>query len=838
MEQKNRIKNKSHKGSTLMMVLVAISFITIIGAVTVLAAYTNLTLKKYNEKNKQSFYTAESVVDEIYTGVGMTAMDNLSSAYSYVLSHMEVTTTVGGIEITAKMEDDEANEKLQKKYIANLMEFFGGKDSIGTPYFSESDMSTGDSKIFMANDDVGDGKTVCNNTISKLNAMIKNDHNAKVSSISSVRIKYDSTIDNGGGYQIVIKDANIKYIHNAQGFFSEVTVDFVIDYPSMNVIFNTDRLNSIKAFKDYSLIATDAVKFETGSTSTSSGYTTVYGGIYGGGSNDSEGIVFTNSNVSLSSGVFVSGGNITIKNTPAGMSNVAFSNSDIWGSNIIVSTTLGKKPLTGINNSLYVDDDSSIFVNDDLQINSGYTKVAISGNYWGYGIGNGAYADTHNKSSALIVNGKASELNMSGLKNLLLSGKAYIVYNSTQLAATAESLALKGNQRYYVIPDKYLKATYTDEHGNVVTLDNIVQPMNPGYYKNLKYELKDAADFAANFFGAKYLDTSVYFMQQDIGGKNSFAYMKFKNNASANSYLMCLLDETYFENEFPGANQDIMNSRNEMADETKKYLKSIESTTGISFASDAKIYSTALLLEYSSTTNQAGSGGNNSDSDTLKDSIGANAIESTENPLFVVNMYNNFTNRYSILQHILLSLEETDASGKFIIQTNDKPTVVYQDGVKYTIDVQSYNKTVFENIIDVEAVKNSPYKYDTPNADGEYVWVGDGNVSVPETAKYGVVVATGTVTVSSDFAGIVISDSVISVTKKCALTKDIDGYADTVDYIEKSNGGKLVQYFIPCQGEFGFGGYEDEDNENNNKISKLKYTDLVTYSNWRKTEGE
>ena len=850
----NRKLNKnynSHKGSTLMLVLIAVSFISLLGAVTLFVAFSNLILKKYDAKNKETFYTAESVLDEVYTGLGMKSMDNMSGAYSYVLAHI-MTNESGGVILSTPVSitEEEANTLFRKKFILNIIEDLGGKDISGYPYLKMTDIDDPlnlDKKIVFSMDDTdGNGQTVCKNAMAALNKTIKSDKNAKVDNISAIEVYFNPAGVDGTGYKIVIKDANINYKKNAQELFSELTVDFVIQYPPMNVIFTSEKKDRLQSFKDYTLISQTEVAIRCGNTGTQ-----INGGVFGAGD-----ILVNDSTVTFTNGVCLTGGDITVKNNSS-QSVVGFNNSKLWAQNLVVETDVRKKPTSGVNNVLNVDANSSIYLTDDLQLNANYSQVSIGGNYWGYGTGYRGFFDTHLMSSSIILNGKYSTLNLNNVKNLLLSGKAYLVYNSNQIIPTAESFALKGNQRYYMIPDKYLKATWVDNAtGITVSSNNVSQPMNPANYPSLKYSIKTPADataeddptsaefnFATTFFGAKYLADEP-FVQKSYGG-NAFAYMTFKSNAAANKYLECLLNTATFNSEFPGASLDIRNSYEAMVLETKSFLSAVDSVAGISIAGGASVYSTGLLLQYDNsnvlTNGTVSQGGVNTDASTLESRLDS-TVESTENPLFAATMQDNFYNRYNILMHLLHSIDEYDSEGKFKYQTTNTPSMLTDEsGSKfYEIPEDSYTKTVFDNIIDTNAVISSPIDSGTIASDGKLVYIGSSaNYTIPSNAKYGVVVSTGSVVVESSFKGLIIAKGLISVTGSGLYTNDISEYVttgsrDIIEFIAQEG---LEAYFIPCQGAFNFG-EETPEGEIANKISKVSYTDIVSYTNWRKTEAE
>jgi hypothetical protein len=60
-----------------------------------------------------------------------------------------------------------------------------------------------------------------------------------------------------------------------------------------------------------------------------------------------------------------------------------------------------------------------------------------------------------------MINGSGSSLNLSGLSNLILAGRAHVDISNNSLnkdteILTGESVAFKSNQRAYLLPEKFI----------------------------------------------------------------------------------------------------------------------------------------------------------------------------------------------------------------------------------------------------------------------------------------------------------------------------------------------------------------------------------------------
>lgn len=97
-----KVKN-DNKGMTLLLAIVAVAFVGILAASIVSATTTNYKLKMMDKYSKETFYSADSVVEEIHTGIGIKCFDALSEAYNYTASNLLYQSILGGgVSLTQK----------------------------------------------------------------------------------------------------------------------------------------------------------------------------------------------------------------------------------------------------------------------------------------------------------------------------------------------------------------------------------------------------------------------------------------------------------------------------------------------------------------------------------------------------------------------------------------------------------------------------------------------------------------------------------------------------------------------------------------------------------------
>ena len=117
------------------------------------------------------------------------------------------------------------------------------------------------------------------------------------------------------------------------------------------------------------------------------------------------------------------------------------------------------------------------YLSDDLTIESGSgSRVTVQGEYYGYGYPESARSslnkymyDNQEKrwsdtalSSSIVINGKNTTLDLSGVRKIMLAGRSYIgtskVSNSNDIMM-GESITVKGTQLAYLLPPELIDAS-------------------------------------------------------------------------------------------------------------------------------------------------------------------------------------------------------------------------------------------------------------------------------------------------------------------------------------------------------------------------------------------
>lgn len=414
-------KNSFHKddrGASLLAVLILMVVVSAIAVVITKITIVNIQMKEVERGTKKNFYSADAIMDDLRTGAREQAETALENAYVDVLQHY-VDYTSGG---------KNAQDVFKQNYMNGLEKYFA--DPMKT-------------KVDTTNDEGSVVYRVAGYDADKVKGCIL-DGTQRGCFVAPADPKYE--IDYGAG-TFTLKDVRVVY-KDAQDYETTITTDLVFSTPDMNF----SGQSQVQEFMKYALIADDQINVNASNV-------TVDGSVYAGAG----GIVASGNGTGVLNGRMI----LTRGDIVADMGStlmVGNGNSSIWAENIM---TTGKSAATlNVNGNMYVA--------DDLALNAKESKVTLKGNYYGYnfqknyGVGDTVATDA-DFSSAIMINGKSSSLNIQNLKFLLLAGRTFIARgnnSSNTDIQMGESIAARTNQLAYYVSDKYVKT----ENGEGVVL--------------------------------------------------------------------------------------------------------------------------------------------------------------------------------------------------------------------------------------------------------------------------------------------------------------------------------------------------------------------------------
>ena len=429
--QERRIKNmiqhmrrclRDNAGSSMVLVIVAIAFVAILGATIMWMSLNNYMMKVTDSRQKESFYSAETVMEQIIAGLQEDASAAVADSYTKVLQKYSNST------------DAQRVYEFQQEYFNMLTKEL--EDSSNTFKLSKL-VGYVDPALLSASGRTRELTSAC--VMERVGA-------------------------GAGGVPtgIVLKDIHLVF-EDARGYTSIINTDIVIGVPDIDFT----QSASVPDIFSYCLVADRSL---TGKTGT--GLVTVNGSIYGGSGytdeeiaadaakKDKNGITLNDKWKIQNADKVVTNKDITLANTNAALTVGGADDDDIpllWAENINVDHGTMKLH-------------AKTYIADDLTIAGTGSAVTLEKGYYGYG---NSLTDTA-ASSAIVINGLNTTLNMQKLDELLLAGHAYIGTSAvapdiTSVPSAAgqpdyvvdnknilmgESIAVKGNQIAYLVPDE------------------------------------------------------------------------------------------------------------------------------------------------------------------------------------------------------------------------------------------------------------------------------------------------------------------------------------------------------------------------------------------------
>lgn len=453
MRNITKTKRQQNQGFSLFTVLIAVSFVGILGLLVLYIALSNFNMKITDLKGKDSFYTAERALEEIRTGLQEDVGNAMSKAYTQVLESYNVENRSQDSSM-----DRQRQSEFQDCFITELMRTLRVSKTEDNIYNMERLRGYVDLKY--------DG--------SKESLIITNPAGS-APLMKAVKNVGKNTENNG----VLLKNLKVIYV-DEKGRAAIICTDIrvlvpEVQFPTPSTL--PDLMNMI-------VVADRGIVCE----GTESTPTSINGSIYAGNlpsalAADSETSIKVIPGASLN---VESGDKVVCKGEISVGLNSTFTSAEsvnLWARGLNADSVQNVS-LSG-----------STYFADDLTVTGKNNNVKISGNYYGYGSYESATSDDcvakdqYEKSgltgaalsSAIVINGKNTTLDLSDTQKLMIAGRNYIASSkvkannrsNTNDVATGESLTVKGTQLAYLVPKEVLGAS-----GNPLTYDAYLALLN------------------------------------------------------------------------------------------------------------------------------------------------------------------------------------------------------------------------------------------------------------------------------------------------------------------------------------------------------------------------
>lgn len=799
-----RRKRLNNSGNTMVMAVVAIAFVALLVVAVLSASLANINLKRMNSRSKNTFYTAESVLDEIRAGVGHDAITSMSTAYEKVLT----TMVRQGASYKYVINNDEANKEFKEIFIEDMLK-----------KVSNSALSFGSDNIVSTVD-----STILEYAVSYLDDFIEGyDDTGKTAKVKSIRKISAVKEESGLRYTIILQDVVIDYKENKvdEDYFSNLTVDFDITFPNLTIDFSGG--NSLTSFEEYALITDRDIKIDGKTLNVNSAH--IYAGndiLVSADSTSGGALNVTGNAVSIDGTVqnanVVTRGDIKISGSSLHKSQMTVNGGDIWCNNLTVDSYLDSGTVDiSIGADVNINSFSNTYIKDDLNLFGSESNVTIGGNLYAYSY-DGSGNTNHATSSAIIITGSSSMLRLN-LNKLIVGGRSYIIIpDETYNYMTGESISVKADQELYLVPSQFIYNT----------------PGNPMAKTAWEQLVADQANPAVNDTGAPLINitgpltdgllnpTQPYVVK--VSGNVAYIYYNFDSKDKATEYAKRII------NGVDPALKATLNS----------YFTGVVS--GVSITS-GYMYTAGLLMQTSgSSVSDTGS----SQSGGIGSVTPADSGQSIPTDIFSLSAM-NYKNRYEILTSLLADIPATKNGVEYIV--NDKEAALNEFYSNYdTSNTAIWSNDVSANIIDFAQLDS--YQYN--NADKNLVVYGENpefiklatkeaSYEVPNEVKGGIIISSGGVKLDHDFKGLIICKQNLTISNNATVTTDVTMIENLIknEYLfydgETDPENKQVEevpfknYFYAYKDLAG-----DDDSSEPVKIENISYKDIVGANNWRK----
>lgn len=788
-------QKRRNRGSSIVIVIIAMAMIGILATTLLWMSYINYKIKVNDIRNKNSFYSAEMVMEQIVAGLQKEASDSVAVAYQEVLSNWDELQS-----------ESNRYSSFASTYLDTLVKHLRDTDK-GDGYYKR-DILKGyvDTTVW---DHV--------NQTAWDNGTDDTDETKKKPPVMELV----------NGNSLILRNVFVSYMDEDR--LSIVSTDLCLDVPE--IVFT--QSGSIDELYNYILIGNQGISLKE-----SSGQVTADGSIYAGTDDKGKGGITINkaSTLAINNGRYViSKGEIDVIGPGAGLivRDVKETGSSVYAKNLDLQSGT-------------ISFDSKTYIANDLTLSGNGSKATLTKEYYGYGIstesGIGDSKTDQENSSAIIINGQNSTVNMSGVNTLMLAGRAYIGTNTTKkeldqnaeavangdaakknekAVLMGESITVKGGQIAYLVPTECL-GVYNGETligQNPVTQDVAAKIQT---YKNDYGEKFKEVDFTTavsrlgglslSSFGVTDMDHIRKVSTQYVGGGTeskslTYYYLVMDAENAARYY------QTYYLN---GSNKETIDQY------FKKYA-----TGGI------------VLGDYTSEQNSYTILGNALVSDVLSQS-GVSLLASTataSNTMTTAEVYQKSGEIANVYKGLTTNLSEDGASASSFQNVFD--SVIKKEIVTKNADGSETRETIQEYLI--HNGTGSTMEFTTDDGLKGIITAGSYTLSSSTSGASNIrlIVSLGDITIDRNFTGLAIAKGTITINGAvsngaASLKRNKMDLYKVLNATTGAEGDTMTPmgFFVNGETSLSEGAQESPTDEAGNL--DIDYTEIVRYMNWDK----
>ncbi len=396
--------HSQNQGAAIISVLVAMAFISILGATLLYMSYTAVLMRSTEQKGIATFYDAAAVMDQVLAGFQQVSSDSIAVAYQQVLINYAHTPShqtafhdnfVQALLAWQNQDDLQLAKEVSSALDENL---YSLNLAVIADFLIEAGIAKGDI-AYTGLDDAPENASI----------MISGGENI---------IAYP-------GDKVVFKDIVINY-HNPQTNYSTmVSSDISLKMPDF--IPAAGGMVNFSDIPNFSIIADNVLQTQAQSSALS-------GNIYAGSLNLSG----SGATTTFDGGQLISPGPINIATNH---DFIVPNNAEIWAHDLILA------------NQAQFNLSGKAYIANDLSLSGDNSQAELSGEYYGFGLS----AELAAESSSILANGQNINLDLANSQILMLAGHSFVVPGSIDAnVLMGESIASRPSQLAYLVPNELL----------------------------------------------------------------------------------------------------------------------------------------------------------------------------------------------------------------------------------------------------------------------------------------------------------------------------------------------------------------------------------------------
>ena len=735
---------KSHnEGSAIIMVIVVMALVGILVSVAMWLSMTNYMMKATDKKAKDTFYSSETVMEQILVGLQGEASDALEYSYLTVMQHYSEYSAA------------ERQNNFYDLYRDKLKTTLKGASGFDDRYDINLIASYIDDKFFT-------GGYVVKTDF--LNYSLTQPH------------PYEMEVYTD---HILIKDIRVEFKDPATNYTSIITTNFCLDVPNLDFT----QSSIMPDLFDFSLVAGNTLATQNGINANIEG--NVYGGENGISLSQNDKVSIKNSKVIITDGSISLNGIGTASNA----ADLIIGNNDgstqIWADSI--SLEGGNCTLAG-----------KTFLADDLSIDGSGGKATLKGEFYGYGDS----ATKADESSAILINSKNASLDISNVDQMVVGGYAYVGTGSVGSASSnnadilmGESIAIKGDQIAYLVPSSCIGVLTSAGEQKVIFGKNPLSGSEHTELQNYVNHYKSSLDPT---FKEVELNKSTTQLGTTIGhyGAN-YKKVFVPSNGDTLVYYYMDLDPSKV-NDFFKDYYGIEFNKEKLDKYFKFYSDAIKVKPNIS--DYTRIYMGGNWMVDSEDQTEI----------IRNDPALSGEGNITEEALKYKDMFAGYCTKLVPAYSLMSSEEKSKSVFENLILTTKFKTDVGTGGTKRFVDASGILNAVFK--------------------DGDVTYPTDSAVD----ANTRLIIATGDVTVESDFTGLIIAQGKIIINHNAQIKPNKDDLAIVLQLPDSADPTKKPITYFTNSAEYVLSGTNIGTVSDNSISDTIELNEIVRYENWKK----